>query len=220
MNSSFAKVSLAGEDLVLLPERAIYWPRRRSLLLADLHIGKANHFRKNGMAVPGMAGKNNLWRLSGLFEQWQPEEVLFLGDLFHSTNNEAWPEFVDFLQAYPDIKRTLVRGNHDILGAQLFAEAGLEMVDELVAGPYLLTHDRLSGHALFNLFGHIHPGVRMQGSGRQRLRLPCFFFDMDERYGILPSFGDFTGMHVLTPKPSQAVFVTTGREVMSVGKQV
>lgn len=218
MNSTSTKFELAGEDLVLLPERAIYWPARGALLLADLHIGKTNHFRKNGMAVPGMAGKNNLWRLSALFEQWAPEEVLFLGDLFHSTANEAWPEFVDFLEAYPRLKRTLVKGNHDILGASRFAEAGLRMVDELVAGPFLLTHDYTPHQALFNLFGHVHPGVKMRGQGRQMLRLPCYFFDTDKRYGILPSFGDFTGMHMLRPGPDQYVFVTTETAVLSVGK--
>lgn len=220
MNLEYTEATVAGEVLFLLPERAIFRPKTGQLLLADLHIGKANHFRKNGMAVPDMAGKNNLWRLSGLIERWAPREVVFLGDLFHSANNEAWPEFVDFINAYTGVKRILVRGNHDVLGTTVFAEAALDVVDQYLTGPFLLTHDRTQSREHFNLYGHVHPAVRMRGKGRQYLRLPCFFFDMEERYGILPSYGDFTGMQVLKPKESHAVFVATETEVMSVGRKI
>ena len=34
-------VQLAGEELWLLPEKAIYWPAQQALLIADVHFGKA-----------------------------------------------------------------------------------------------------------------------------------------------------------------------------------
>ena len=45
MNAAL-RVSLGGEDVVLLGGRALYWPARARLLLADLHLGKADAFRR------------------------------------------------------------------------------------------------------------------------------------------------------------------------------
>ena len=43
---------LAGEQMLLCGERALYWPRQRWLLLADLHLGKGDAFRRAGIALP------------------------------------------------------------------------------------------------------------------------------------------------------------------------
>ena len=32
-------ITLAGEAVVLLPERALWWPRERALFVADVHLG-------------------------------------------------------------------------------------------------------------------------------------------------------------------------------------
>lgn len=216
MIAPYHSFELEGEQLHLYPDRCAFWPAQSALLLADLHIGKTNHFRKNGFAVPQMAGRNNLWRLGGLMEACKAQHIIFLGDLFHSVGNQAWPEFVDFLDAYPQVRRTLITGNHDILGAAVFAEAGLEMHTELEMGPLLLSHDRVEHPSLFNLHGHIHPGVRLRGSAKQTLTLPCFYFDMKQRYGVLPSFGDFTGLHKMKVNSNHRIFVCAGSEVLQV----
>jgi hypothetical protein len=38
---------VAGEKLGLFAERAIYWPARSTLLVADPHFGKAATFRRS-----------------------------------------------------------------------------------------------------------------------------------------------------------------------------
>jgi DNA ligase-associated metallophosphoesterase len=205
------RVEIRGEELILLPEGAILWQDR--LLVADLHIGKVGHFRKNGIPVPNSVGKNNLWRLSNTLLDHKPSEVYFLGDLFHSRYNKQWDEFVDFIRAFEKIEFTLIRGNHDILNDELFEDAGIRLIDELEIGPFLLTHDRVESE-FYNLHGHIHPGVRLRGEGRQSLRLPCFFFATE--YGILPSFGDFTGTYRLEPKKGDKVFVLAENSVIEV----
>lgn len=207
---------LEGEALLLLGAKAVFWPRLSVLLVADLHLGKSSHFRKHGLAVPEMAERNNLWRLSGLFNDWQPKEVIFLGDLFHSKINKAWHDFVDFMEAYPNVKRTLILGNHDILGADIFAEANLHTAAQMELGPFLLSHDAVENARLFNLFGHVHPAIRLRGAGKQSLTLPCFYFDLKRRYGIMPSFGDFTGIHLLKASKQHNIFVVSGGEVIQV----
>ena len=45
-------VRLAGEELWLLPEKALYWPAQQALLIADVHFGKAAAYRSLGQPVP------------------------------------------------------------------------------------------------------------------------------------------------------------------------
>lgn len=203
---------LMGEQLLLLPEKAIYWPSRKTLLVADAHLGKIRHFRKSGIAVPGQAGYRNLAQLSVLIQKHKPEQVIFLGDLFHSELNFEWIEFKAFLKTFNTIRFTLILGNHDILHDQSYAQ--LEVVRESMAiGPFLLSHEPLEEHAGYNLCGHIHPGVRLQGPARESMRLPCFYFGSTQ--GVLPAFGVFTGLYMMKPTENDRVFVITGNEVLA-----
>ena len=45
MTARDATASVAGEQLLLLGERAVYWERTRTLFVADPHFGKAAAFR-------------------------------------------------------------------------------------------------------------------------------------------------------------------------------
>jgi metallophosphoesterase superfamily enzyme len=64
------------------------------------------------------------------------------------------------------------------------------------------------------LHGHIHPAVKLRGKGRQRLKLPCFFFAKD--YGVMPSFGDFTGSFALSPTGSDQVYAIAENQVLKI----
>lgn len=77
-------LDLQGERLTLMPERALFWHRTRSLIAADLHLGKAGHFRTRGIPVPKGSQERTLNRLDHLIEIYDPEQVILLGDLFHS----------------------------------------------------------------------------------------------------------------------------------------
>lgn len=205
--------NIKGEDLELLSDKAIYWEKNDTLIIADLHIGKAAHFRKNGIQVPAMVERNNLWRLSGLVVEKKPAKMIFLGDLSHSEKNAAWDQFADFCQNFPEIKLILIKGNHDIISSHHFSKANIEVMDEYSIGPFLLTHDREESD-LYNIHGHIHPAIRLKGRARQSVRVPCFFFS--EEYAVLPSFGDFTGSFVLSPKKGDTVFYPGETEVLRI----
>ena len=62
--------------------------------------------------------------------------------------------------------------------------------------------------------GHIHPGVVLNGQGRQRLRLPCFAFG--PRVGLLPAFGTNTGTFIIQPATTHRVFAVTDGAVLDV----
>src|ERR1051325_4641300 len=81
--------NLLGEDLILLPQRAIYWQQQKILIAADVHLGKVGHFRKAGIAVPRDMEQDDLAILSDLIDEYRPEKIIFLGDLFHSDMNRS-----------------------------------------------------------------------------------------------------------------------------------
>jgi uncharacterized protein len=212
-----AAASVAGEALLLHPFKAIFWPAGQSLFIADLHLGKAGHFRRNGLPVPAAVNSGNQERLLSLLFDFQPRQVYFLGDLFHSAYNPAWEEFGDLLAGYPGIGFHLVLGNHDILPERAYQEAGLALQRQpLPLGPFLLSHHPLETvpAGQYNLAGHLHPGVFLRGAGRQRLRLPCFYFGPQQ--GILPAFGALTGMAAVAPKAGEQVFVIADEAVVAV----
>ena len=212
--STFKTVSIQEEELSLLPEKAIYWEAKKLLLIADLHLGKSMHFRKNGIAVPAKAENKNWEVLHQLFEHIQPERVNFLGDLFHSTYNQEWEVFTELITSYPNIRFELTLGNHDILDPTLYEHSKLKVFDKLIEDPFIFTHEPLETKSdFYNLAGHIHPGVQLKGKGKQKHRLPCFYFGKTE--GILPAFGSFTGLATIKVKKSDQVFVVAGKEVIS-----
>lgn len=208
---------LRDEEFLLLPEKAILWDKYKALLIADLHLGKISHFRKAGIPVPRSAKRATLDRLEDLLLRYLPEQVIVLGDLFHSEYNQAWLAFNDLLERYPDIEFVLVEGNHDILEKSQYENSRLVVIPGLLRKPpFIFSHEPLESvhEELYNLCGHIHPGVTMVGKARQSLRLPCFYFGYYT--GILPAFGTFTGCASIKPLKGESVFVVGEDRVICV----
>ena len=209
-----AEVDIAGELLILHPFRALYWPRMHWLVVSDLHLGKAAHFRKAGAALPEGHDEATLDRLDTLIEGFRPERLLILGDLFHSSHNNSWTHFSAWA-TQQTIALHLVPGNHDILADSRYAEAGIRVcADTLEEGPFVFGHEPVGRPGVYSIGGHIHPGVVLSGQGRQRLRMPCFWFG--ERTAILPAFGMSTGLHVIRPVRTDRVYACTERAVLDV----
>ncbi len=49
---TFATLAFAGAALHVLPSGAVYWPARRTLLVADLHFEKLSSFARSGQLLP------------------------------------------------------------------------------------------------------------------------------------------------------------------------
>ncbi len=207
---------LRGEEIHLLSQRALWWPKEKSLLIADLHLGKSGHFRSHGIAVPSLVNVATLQRLNRLLNDFQPEMVIFMGDLFHSTYNKEWEAFKKVIRDFP-VEYLLVQGNHDILPKEKYEDTGITLKKgSYPLSPFLLSHEPLTDHKGddYVLAGHIHPGVRMRGMARQVMSLPCFFFG--EKQGILPAFGDFTGLFIMEPREEDCLFAIVEEEILQV----
>jgi len=210
-------IAFKDQNLHLHPLKAIFWEEQQTLLLADLHLGKAAHFRKKGLAVPASVLKANLEHVRLLLELYSPLRVVFLGDLFHSTHNLVWELFLAFLGNYPEISFELVKGNHDILPAAAYEQSPLILHTEtLTISPFIFSHHPLSviSGNLYNFYGHLHPSVLLEGRGKQKLKLACFHFG--RRQAVLPAFGGFTGLSLVQPKVGDRVFVIVEDEVLEV----
>lgn len=208
-------VAIAGETLELCAERAAYWPRRRMLLVADPHFGKAASFRALGVRVPRGTTEGALARLDALMTRLAPERVVFLGDFLHARegrNDETFRLLAEWRARHGAIAMRLVRGNHDKRAGDPPGEVGIECVDGPVTEPpFALAHHPTRVAGAYVLAGHVHPCAVLVGRGRQRERLPCFW--LGHRTGVLPAFGEFTGCAEVTPNEGDTVWVVAGDEV-------
>ncbi|GAB5527993.1 MAG: ligase-associated DNA damage response endonuclease PdeM [Roseivirga sp.] len=201
------------QTLLLLPEKAIYWKDQGMLILADVHLGKAGHFRKSGIPISDLVHSKDIYTIEKLINEFQPKEVVFLGDLFHSDHNQGWEIFRRWVRSKAPLQFRLILGNHDVLEAPAYRIKNLEVTEVLECAPFSLTHiPEETDH--YNLAGHIHPAVKMRGKGRQSLRLPCFYFGPEN--GILPAFGNFTGTARINIKKEDNLFVIADHKVVKV----
>jgi len=207
------RIHIMDQEFVLHPSGVVYWPQQKALLLADLHLGKVTHFRKNGAAIPLKAIDQNYRSLDRLLAQFEVSAVYFLGDLFHSHLNSEWARFDDWIAGCP-AEVCLVEGNHDIISPHRYEQIGIRVVSEIGIDDFLLTHHPTQAQGMFNFCGHIHPGVRLQGLGRQNVKLACFYHRGNQL--ILPAFGSFTGKHIMRPKPDDHIYVIADNEVFLV----
>ncbi|MEH6682330.1 MAG: ligase-associated DNA damage response endonuclease PdeM [Sediminicola sp.] len=207
------RLQITDQHFILHTTGALFWEERSMLLISDAHLGKISHFRKHGAAVPQMAIQKNFSALNALLEQFSPKTTCFLGDLFHSNKNGEWSLFRKWALVAPT-QLLLVMGNHDIISQNHYLDLGMEVMDELLLFPFLLTHHPEERQGHFNMAGHVHPAVKLKGSGRQYLKLPCFFKRPHQM--ILPAFGEFTGTHAIKPKEGDEVFVLTPEKVIKI----
>jgi DNA ligase-associated metallophosphoesterase len=207
------------QDLLLLPQKAIYWQQQKALIAADVHLGKVGHFRKSGIAVPLNMEQTELSTLSDLIFQYKPEKLILLGDFFHSDLNSDWDWLVLWRSQFPKLEIHLVKGNHDIIDDEHYLQLGFHLHQELLVGPFLMLHHPLPDEKLqqtngYVFCGHIHPGISLSGRARQHLTLPCFAFGAKQ--AILPSFGRFTGRIAIRSAKSDRIFAVANEKVVAI----
>jgi DNA ligase-associated metallophosphoesterase len=210
-------IEVEGLPVELLGSRAVWMPRSASLLLADLHLGKAQSFRSRAVPVPAGTTASALARLDALIASRPARELIVLGDFLHDRrafDSSALPSFVAWRARYPSLTIHLVRGNHDRAAGDPPPECGIEVEPEsLERGGLMLRHEPEPAAEGFAIVGHLHPVVRLIGAV-DRLRLPCFW--LRARALVLPAFGEFTGGWPVQAAPTDRLFVADGQRVLEV----
>lgn len=184
------RFSFCGHELMALPQGALYWPSRRALLVADLHLEKASWFARMGQMLPPYDSIATLADLTELAVSTGAEEIWCLGDSFHDRHGcDRLPARArEMLVALTGATRwTWVTGNHD---PGIADPCGGAVVEEAEVDGLLLRHQADPAEARPELSGHFHPKLRIHHRGRKVARR-CFV--ATERKLILPAFGSLTG---------------------------
>lgn len=207
-------IKIANEVFELHPLKALFWRKKEVLILSDIHFGKVNHFRKEGIAIPNIAKEKDYQNLAHLLTFYKPKQLYIIGDLFHSDKNKEWEILRELKAEFNKVNWVLVAGNHDTSTLKLYQDLDIKVRYSLTEKPFYFTHEPEEKEGYYSIAGHIHPGVMLKGAGKQRMRMQCFYFG--EKNAILPAFGALTGSFLIEPTYSDSIFVTTGREVIGV----
>lgn len=183
-----APIHLAGERLMLDPEGALWWPARKLLAVADLHLEKGSSFAARGALLPPYDSRATLDCLVPLVRRYGPVRIVALGDSFHDRHGAARlgaaeAERIAAIAASAEL--VWVLGNHDPA-----PPAGLPglAVAEWREGPLAFRHE--GGGATPEICGHHHPKAWAPTRGKPVSR-PCFV--ACPRRVMLPAFGVYTG---------------------------
>ncbi|MEB2782067.1 ligase-associated DNA damage response endonuclease PdeM [Algoriphagus sp. C2-6-M1] len=212
-----SSITFTDTTLHLLPEKAIWIAKSATLFIADLHFGKAAHFRKSGIPIPESIHHHDLETITVLIKRYSPIDFYILGDLFHSDWNEQWESLNAFLSDFNQVQFHLVKGNHDVLPPLAYSQSLFQIHENPVdLGNLFLSHEPAEQvpEGKLNLCGHIHPGVRLHGKGRQAIRISCFH--LSENQLILPAFGCFTGLSIIKRKTKDQIFGISGEMVIEI----
>lgn len=179
-----------GDVFVALPEHALWWPRRKALLVADLHLEKASSYAQRGQFLPPYDSLQALGQLEDLVQRLGAQEFWCLGDSFHD------PQAA--MRLMPDVRARLQRltsglfwvwvtGNHD---PSVDAALGGVSMNEMMLDQFTLRHEADPTESRPELSGHFHPKLRLMVRG-QAINRRCFACGGGKL--ILPSFGPLTG---------------------------
>lgn len=199
---------------ILHSSGAVYWENNNTVCIADVHLGKTTYFGKHGIAVPMEVIRSNYARMQEIIDRFNPEHLYFLGSLFQGYQNSDWEIFAHWISRQ-SVKITLITGNHEFTDPCMYEHIGIKVADELRESElFRFTHHPEEKDGLFNICGHLHPAVKLNGFAKQQIKLPCFVKNPNQL--ILPAFGDFTGNSYVDQNTMEAIFACTDKDVILV----
>lgn len=215
-------IEFGGQNFELHPLRALYWADRRTLIVADLHVGKASLFRALGIPVPGGTTTHDLNRLTTLIESTSARRLLILGDLLHGKSGRGDSTFAAvaaWRRRHADVAITLIRGNHDLSAGDPPPEWGISVPPgPLVEDGIAFQHEPpavITWRTPPTVCGHIHPAARLRDFDGSATGVACFV--IEQRLLILPAFGRFTGGSRVEQRDDRRLYAVAADRVVQVG---
>ncbi len=185
-----SRLVFGGQDFRVAGRTALFWPARRALIVADLHLEKASWFAERGQMLPPYDTLATLRGLAAQIVATGTREVWCLGDNFHDREGPS-----RLTHGAREILKTLtdglawhwITGNHD---ADLPKGIGGTILAEAECSGLVMRHRAETGEVRPELSGHFHPKHRIVARGRSVSRA-CFVRTPTKL--ILPAFGALTG---------------------------
>lgn len=181
---------LNGVHLLADLSGALYWPARRLLAVADLHLEKGSGFASRGRLLPPYDSAATLARLADAVDRHRPETVVCLGDSFHDRRGAERLGSSDGarLTALMQGRHWIwIVGNHDPAPPD---SLGGIVRPEFASDRLIFRHIAEPSAAPGEVSGHFHPKAIFSWRGRI-LGGRCFIGD-DLRL-MLPAFGAYAG---------------------------
>lgn len=194
-----------GPGVEALAGRAAWIAATRTLVVADVHLGKGESLAALGAPMPLCMHAPLLARWAQLVISVRAARVVIVGDLLHARAGltrllideiGAWRR-----EALAGVEVVLIPGNHDRSHAAVASAWDIVVREASVReGHVLFVHDPadvapqslLAGDVA--ICGHVHPVVCVGGL-HGSLRAPCFVVDQAAGGGsvvILPALTDFS----------------------------
>jgi len=213
--------SCAGVHLLLHPQRAAFLPAAKTLLVADVHLGKEQVFARAGNPIPAGPSEADIDRLNELVLHSRAARLLILGDLIHArpTRSENWlDKLTTFLDLHQQLSVEVVAGNHDKPAGQSLIDSRVRWhTRPLHEGSLVFQHEPGTDARGHVVCGHIHPCYRLSASRNDTVRAPVFW--LGQQYSVLPSFGQFTGGHNVSPAKYDRLYMVGPNCVLPVHGQ-
>lgn len=188
-----AQFKLAG-GVVLDARRAAWFENERVLAVADLHLGYAWAHRLSGQLMPITPTNDTLERLAELQRDYEPGEIVVLGDIVHramalSVLEEEIRDLYDTLS--PRSKLTFLAGNHDRDLQRVLMEWQLpiELQPSRQIDGHTLVHGDVVAEGPANgcvVMGHEHPAISIGDGVTTSQKCPCFL--VSDAVMVLPAF--------------------------------
>ncbi len=171
-------------------DRAILLPATETLVLADVHLGKA---ADSSVDAPIDDGADVRKRLAALLETTDPEEVVVAGDLLHSFSGlprglERDLEALVATVADASAELVVTPGNHDAMLEAVFSGTTVPEYRPGDGGTVICHgHEPPAATAERYVVGHDHPALSIEGR-----KLPCLLYGPGCYEGkdviVLPAF--------------------------------
>lgn len=211
-------IKIAGEELLLFADRAIYWERKQTLLVADTHWGKAATLRSAAIPVPEGTTRTDMQRLDALLRETSATRMVLLGDAIHAKQGRAprtMREIADWRDEHARLDILLIRGNHDRRAGDPPADLNIRCANApYPEPPFVFQHYPGPSSEGYALAGHMHPAIRLTGRGKEKRTLHCYWFT--QCCGVLPAFGALTGAALVAREQNDRVYVIADDEVIGV----
>jgi DNA ligase-associated metallophosphoesterase len=219
--AAWIETEARGEKFLLHGARLLSWPSEKMLMVADMHLGKAQTFQRHGLWLPPEANAHDLALLAKTARAHALERIVFLGDFVHARAGVTpgiVEQLIEWRSAFAG-KVTVIVGNHDrpVLKHWPARWDFVELVEELRIRDFTLTHEpppKPDGR--FTWCGHLHPKVSLK-RGADSLYLPAFVLTPD--VGYVPAFSSLAGGAEFPLQKGNRYYVTTGEEVLEISAE-
>ncbi len=203
-------IRIQEQEFTLHPLGTLFWQNQNTLLIADVYIDSDLHLKKYGTALTEDDVSITYENINEVIAYFNPEEIYFLGDVLQDSHSKASTLFEEWV-ATQAAHISIITKNYNPLLESYFEELGIEILDDFMSDDFFFTHKPTTAQQLFNICGHVHPGVQLKDENNQPIKYACFA--VFEHQFILPSFGDLIGSFYINPNEVEAIFTCTEEEV-------